>query len=53
MDEELKEAVKMNIGYLENPQDVAIFLEAVAESVYDSDLLEQLAETIRDVEEGV
>lgn len=53
--EEIKEAVRGNIDYLNGMDagEVAVFLEAVGESLYDGELLEQVAEALRDVEEGV
>lgn len=53
--EELKEAVSSNIEYLEDgtAEGFISFLEAVSESLYEGELLEQLAEAMRDVIDGV
>lgn len=53
--EELVEAVRANIEYIESEtiEDFLSFLEAVGESVYDGEILESLANTIRDVLDGV
>ncbi len=53
--EEILEAVKTNKEYLggANPLDVASFLENVADSLYDGETLEQIANALRDVEEGI
>lgn len=53
--EEMLEAVKTNFDYLSeiNPTEVATFLENLADSLYDGELITQLASAIRDVEEGV
>ena len=52
--EELIEAVKANMDYLNgaDPNDVAVFLEAVGESIYNGEVIEDLAASIRDVESG-
>jgi hypothetical protein len=53
--EEILESIKGNIDYLNgiDAGEVAVFLEAVAESLYDGELLEQVAAALRDVDEGV
>lgn len=52
--EEIKEAVRSNADYLGtiDPNEVAFFLECVAESLYESDLLIEVAEALRDVSDG-
>lgn len=51
MDEELIEAIKANFDYLNgaDANDVALFLEAVGESLYNGEILENLAAALRDV----
>jgi hypothetical protein len=53
--EEIGEAVKANAEYLNgiDADAVAVFLEAISESLYEGELLEQIAAALRDVEEGI
>lgn len=52
--EEIFEAVAHNIGYLdaEVVYEVATFLEAVSESLYDGEKLVQVAAAMRDAVDG-
>ena len=53
--EELLEAVKANIEYIESGtvEDFISFLEAIGETLYDGELIESLAQTVRDVIDGI
>lgn len=53
--EEILEAVKTNFDYLNgmDATEVATFLECLADSLYDGEMLTQVANALRDVEEGV
>lgn len=50
--EEILEAIKANVDYLNdaNINDIALFLEAVGESLYNGEVIEQVAAALRDVE---
>jgi hypothetical protein len=53
--EEVAEAVRTNFDYLSGTDatEVATFLDNLADSLYDGELLTQIAAALRDVEEGV
>lgn len=53
--EETKEAVTSNIDYLTDVdiESVVAFLNAVGESLYNGELLEEVAEALRDTSEGL
>jgi hypothetical protein len=53
--EDVLEAVKSNFDYLNgiSAVEVATFLDNLADSMYDGELLSQVAAALRDVEEGV
>lgn len=53
--EEVLEAVKANFDYLNGMDavEVATFLDNLSDSMYDANLLTQVASALRDVEEGV
>lgn len=53
--EEIKEAVKANVEYLdmETVDDFITFIESVGESLYEGELLEKVAAAMRDVIDGV
>lgn len=54
--EEILEAIKANVDYLNdaNINDVALFLEAVGESLYNGEIVEQVAAALRDMDsEGI
>lgn len=52
--EEVLEAVKGNLEYIADVDinDVAEFLEAVSDSLYDGDVVAQVAAAMRDVGDG-
>lgn len=53
--EEILEAVLTNFDYLNgmDATEVATFLDNLADSMYDGELLTQVASALRDIEEGV
>jgi hypothetical protein len=54
--EEILEAIKANVDYLNdaNINDIALFLEAVGESLYNGEVVEQVAAALRDMDsEGI
>lgn len=52
--DEIREAVRTNIEYLvgNDAQEVALFLESIGETLYNGELLEQVAAALRDLADG-